>query len=101
MDKLIYVSPPDLEARADMFKMYLMNRPCEPVMNYELLAKLSDRYTCSDIEYVTAQAARNTVKSNADVITQDMVLKIVNVYQPSLSEKDIEEYSKFKNLERE
>src|SRR5207237_70861 len=43
MDKRIFVPPPDYEARTDLFKLFLSDRPTAEI-DYEALAKLSDNF---------------------------------------------------------
>ncbi|MFP3422291.1 ATP-binding protein, partial [Bacillus sp. SIMBA_161] len=50
-DKMIFVSPPDEEARKTIFSIKLADRPLEQI-DYDLLAKETDLYSGADIENV-------------------------------------------------
>ncbi|BBL67254.1 ATP-dependent zinc metalloprotease FtsH [Methanoculleus chikugoensis] len=74
-DKLIYVEPPDLEARIELLKVYLKGRPQDP-LNLEGIALELDGYSCSDVKYILDDAARAAMKEglpiNCDHITDSI-----------------------------
>ena len=59
-DKMIFVSPPDDEARATIFQIKLQDRPMEQI-DYALLAKETDLYSGADIENVIELAAEEVI----------------------------------------
>jgi len=52
IDKIIYVSPPDYEARKSMFEMFLDGIPKDFGIDYEKLALLTDNYVSSEIKLI-------------------------------------------------
>jgi len=65
-DKLIYVEPPDLEARKDLLKMYLKNRPQDPI-NFEELALSLKGFSCSDVKNIIDESARLAMKEGVPI----------------------------------
>lgn len=55
--KLIFVSPPDHEARIEIFKIYTKNRPVDKIVDFNELAKLTDGYSAADIAQICEEAA--------------------------------------------
>ena len=50
-DKVIYIGPPDEKGRAEIFRGYLGENPVvDPNIDYDRLAKLTERFTGADIE---------------------------------------------------
>lgn len=50
-DKMIFVAPPDEEAREVIFKLKLSDRPIGNI-NYSLLVKKTDLYSGADIDNI-------------------------------------------------
>jgi SpoVK/Ycf46/Vps4 family AAA+-type ATPase len=75
-DKLIYVEPPDFEARKDLLKMFLANRPCDKI-DYSALAVLLEGFACSDIKNIINDAARLAMKDKAPINTSHIESSIM------------------------
>lgn len=91
LDKVIYLPPPDFEARELMFKLYLENRPREIGLDYSVLAKATENYVSSDIKFLSDEASRNALKMNSR-ISIDILLKTINSNRPSISLKELNSY---------
>ena len=76
LDKKIYVMPPDFDARKHLFKMYLEERPLNNI-DYDILAGQTINYSCSDIEFICNEAARQTVAQDLNHIEQELLLEII------------------------
>lgn len=61
LDKLIYVGPPDLEARAEMLKLHLGKRPLASDLDLARLATTLEGYSASDIKFLVDEAARDAL----------------------------------------
>jgi transitional endoplasmic reticulum ATPase len=95
LDKLIYVGPPDLEARMDLLRMYLSNRPVAKVdLNY--LAELLAGYSCSDIRNVVDDAARAALRDNKQEIDIGHLADSIRRNPSSLTEDMLGKYSEFR-----
>jgi transitional endoplasmic reticulum ATPase len=99
MDKRIMVSPPDLEARAELFELFLSERPTQDI-DYEHLAKLSEYFVSADIELIVTEAAREAVYQDLEYITQEVIEATIKSTTPSILEDEIEYYKQFASMER-
>jgi transitional endoplasmic reticulum ATPase len=101
MDKRIYIGPPDLEARRDMFKICLSGRPYDKDIDFEKLAKQSENYVGSDIELIVTQAARMAVADNKSMVDEKMLADSIKKFSPSISLEEIQYYEQFADMERQ
>lgn len=99
MDKRILVSPPDLEARMELFKLFLSERPISEI-DYQKLAELTEYYVSADIELMVTEAAREAVELDRDFIDQAIIEDTIKTTTPSILEEEIEYYKQFQHLER-
>ncbi|HQF82280.1 MAG TPA: ATP-binding protein, partial [Candidatus Syntrophosphaera thermopropionivorans] len=97
MDLLIYVPPPDYEARKELFKLYLKDKPKDFNINYDELANLTDKYVASDIEFIAIDAAREAYKFKTN-ITQKILINIIGRTRSSLSDEDNKKYDFYKDF---
>lgn len=57
MDRKVYVSPPDLESRKQIFMNRLKNLPCASDVDFDRLAELTDRFSGAEVVGVCSEAA--------------------------------------------
>jgi len=96
MDKVIYLAPPDFEARFAMFKLFLIDRPVEKNIDINKLAELTVHYVSSDISFLVNEASRNALKERAN-ISQKHFEEAINKFPPSISERQLKKYETFSN----
>jgi len=63
-DRLLYVPPPGLEARKQIFKIHTRKTPMMPEVNLDDLAKMTDGYTGADIASVANTAVMLALKEH-------------------------------------
>jgi len=91
IDKKVYVAPPDKLAREEMFKIYLKKRPTDFSIDYIVLSQMTEFFVASDIKFIVDEASRVALKSGKR-ISQDILQKIINDYNPSITRKDLQYY---------
>ena len=91
VDRVIYLPPPDKEARELMFKLYLKKRPVDLGVNYEKLSELTDFYVSSDIKFLVDEASREALKTK-ERITQQVLENVIKNSNPSVSKEEIKKY---------
>ena len=91
LDKVIYLPPPDFEARELMFKLYLEKRPREVGLNYSILAKQTVNYVSSDIKFLCDEASRKALKLKSR-ISKEILLETINNNKPSISLNELNSY---------
>ena len=96
LDKKIYLSPPDFEARKAMFEMYLKTRPVDFGIDYEKLALVTDNYVAADIELIVNDASRYALKSKGRITMQNLEDIIKNT-NPSVSISELKKYDDLNN----
>ncbi len=96
MDKVFYIEPPDSDARAEMFKLYLEGRPVDSDIDFKQLAELSENYVSSDIKFMVNEASRNALKERVK-ISQKHLEDVINKTSPSVSENQLRKYEVFKD----
>ena len=90
---MIYVPPPDEEARIALFNLFLSGRPISSDVNTKLLASATRNYVASDIEALVNNAARMALKKKSD-ITFKILIDTINSMSPSVSDELIKRYNK-------
>jgi len=67
LDKLIYVGPPDLDARREMLALHLSGRPVDAALDLGALAKALGGYSASDIRFLVDEAAREAFRGGRQI----------------------------------
>ncbi|ADV64559.1 CDC48 family AAA ATPase [Desulfurococcus mucosus] len=101
-DRLIYVPPPDYNARLQIFKVHTRKMPLGEDVNLEELARKTEGYTGADIAAVCREASMIALRENyaatgrLDVtkIGMSHFMKALEKIPPSLSRSDIEMYER-------
>ncbi len=94
-DRRIFISPPDFEARKELFKLYISGRPFSNKINYGKLAELTENYVSSDIELIVEDAARLAVRNDLSEIDEALLESVIRNMIPSVSREDLDY---FKNV---
>lgn len=95
LDKVIYLPPPDLEARKRMFELYLEKRPREVGINFLRIARATDKYVSSDIKFLCDEAARNALRLSVR-ISEEILLNTITENKPSVSATELKSYQVIK-----
>ena len=66
-DRLVYVPPPDLNARIEIFKIHTKDMPLDSDVNLEELAKMTEGYAGSDIESLCREAAMMALREDLNI----------------------------------
>lgn len=96
IDKQVYVPLPDFEARKEMFKLYLANRPFDGNADLEKFATETDGYIASDIAYIVNDAAMTAAFSRTP-ITEEILENTIRSTKPSLRKETLEEYKRIQD----
>ncbi len=95
-DRLIYVPPPDKDARVQIFRIHTRNMPLAEDVDLEKLAELTEGYTGADIEAVCREAAMIALREEFKIrpVRMEHFLKAIKTIPPSLSREDIMKYER-------
>jgi len=94
-DKVIYVPPPDKEARARIFEAMLRGKPISGEINYDKLGELSSRFSGADIMSIVRTATLEAMRENKPLSQNDLE-RLIASHKPSLTYDILERYEKFK-----
>ena len=98
----IYIPPPDKEARAQLFELYLKNRYCELGIDYNQLALITTNMVASDVEFIVNKAS-HTAAIQEVRISMAILTDVVQNFSPSINKSIIDSYEnehqKFSNPE--
>ena len=85
IDRVFFVPQPDFEARKDIFRKHLSQRPCEQI-DYDELAKLSDDFVAGDITETVIEAAMTAAYMDVP-ISQKILVDVLKYKNPTYSTK--------------
>ncbi len=86
-DKHFFVGPPDIEARVELFRLYLANRPAVAV-DYLKLGAAAEGYTPAEIREIVNEAARAAL-AKRQPISQDEVEHALRSRVPALTPEQV------------
>lgn len=102
IDRTVYVSLPDNEARAELFRIEIEKRPNVGI-DYELLAKATENYTGSDISFIVEESARLCFEETLDrqleeplPLSMPRLMDVIKNTHSSVSEIQRKEYLELK-----
>ena len=95
-DKVVFVGPPDREARKAMFEIHLRRRPLGDEVNVDELARVTSGWVGSDIKFVVDEAARTALTSGAECISMVHLTEVICRNQPSVGPSQIAVYEKMR-----
>jgi transitional endoplasmic reticulum ATPase len=88
LDKKFFVSPPDYEARIELLRLYMTNRPQKAIDWHNCAVEL-ENYTSAEVEFIVNEAARLALSYNRPISNGD-ILNAAGNNPPAFSEADIE-----------
>ena len=94
-DKLIYISPPGLEARYKILERYLKDKPLSPDVDLHKLSERMERFTGADIQFVCTKAMRRVIQSKdpkPEPVTMSDLETAIGGVKPSVTFKMLREY---------
>lgn len=98
-DKVVYVPPPDVEARRAIFRICLGKSPSSTV-NYDRLAEVTDGYSGADISAIVKDAKMIAVRDTMegvrnDQITMQDLMDAIRKTKPSITTESLQECQRF------
>ncbi|MDJ0270216.1 MAG: CDC48 family AAA ATPase [Aigarchaeota archaeon] len=95
-DRVLYVPPPDRQARLHIFKIHTREMPLDKDVDLERLAAMTEGYTGADIESVVREAALQAARENinAQVVSMRHFEAALSKVKASVSEEAKTEYEK-------
>jgi AAA+ superfamily predicted ATPase len=98
-DKLIYIPPPDFDARRAILEFHLRDRPLDEPLDVSQIASVLEGYSASDIKLLVDEAARVALKQFQPISTNTLLTARERV-PPSITRDDTERYSNVRSRGR-
>ena len=95
LDKAVYISLPDYEARKQLFKIHLEGRFNEDSIDIDQLARQTEGYVASDISYIVNEAAIESAMADVP-ISQACLLDEISRTSPSVTQDDAADYARMR-----
>ncbi len=99
-DKIIYMHLPDVEGREQIFRVSAKGIPLADDIDYDVLARKTNRFSGADIKNVVTEAKRLAAKEAARTgkivpIGMGHLLSVIRAVKPSTTLAHLDEYEKF------
>lgn len=95
MDKIIYIPPPDHEARKALFRLHLEGRPVDEDIDLVALAGETEGRVASDIAFMANEAARDAYTEKVP-IAQRHLKKVIQQSRASVTAQQLDKYAEMK-----
>ena len=95
-DRIIYVPPPDIEGRYQIFQIHTREMPLADDVDLRKLAEMTEGYTGADIEALCREAALNAARENinTDKVYMRHFLAALEKVKPSIAPEQKREYER-------
>ena len=93
-DRIIYVPPPDEEARYQILKIHTRRMPLAEDVDLRELARLTENYTGADLEALVIEAALNAARESMEIdkVYRRHFMAALEKVKPSLTPEVIKSY---------
>ncbi|XP_073710024.1 ATPase family gene 2 protein homolog B [Misgurnus anguillicaudatus] len=94
LDQIIYVPPPDLEARLAVLRVCTKRVPLDPDVCLRDLAELTERFSGADLENLCKESALTALREDGfsvSSVKHQHFLKTLQSFTPSLSPKQLQQ----------
>ena len=95
-DRVIYVPPPDVEGRYQIFQIHTKEMPLDDDVDLRKLAEMTEGYTGADIEAVCREAALIAVREDLNIkkVSMRHFVAALEKVKPSITPEQRREYEK-------
>jgi len=96
-DRILYVGPPDVEARTEIFKIHLQKIPHEEQVSPSVLAEQTERFSGAEVALVCREASLLALEENIDIekVKKTHFLQAISQIKPSITKEILQFYQKF------
>ena len=95
-DRIIFVPPPDVEGRYQVFQIHTREMPLADDVDLRKLAEMTEGYTGADIEALCREAALNAARENLNIdkVYMRHFLAALEKVKPSIAPEQKREYER-------
>ncbi len=93
-DSVVFVPPPDVEARKEILRVHTKNMPLGPNVDLDQLAEMTEGFSGADIEGLTREAAMAAVREDwkTKPVTMEHFKLAMKEIRPTISEEDAKRF---------
>jgi transitional endoplasmic reticulum ATPase len=97
-DRLIYIPPPDLQARVCILRIASRNMPLHQDVNLEEIARMMERFSGAEVTLVPREAAIFALSEDimASVVRVDQFQKALLAVRPRITDEVLKGFENFK-----
>ena len=97
-DRLIYIPPPDLEARYEILKVHTKRMPLAEDVDLKKIASQTEFYSGADLAALCREAAMNALREagKPSKVHMKHFIRAMKAVRPSLKPEDLERYEKIR-----
>ncbi len=100
-DKIIYMHLPEIEGRKKIFEVSMGRTPVAGDVDFDLLARKTERFSGADIKNVVTEAKRLAAKEAAKTgkvipISMEHLTRVVKAVKPSTTLSHLDDYERFR-----
>ncbi|MCD6370156.1 MAG: AAA family ATPase, partial [Thermoplasmata archaeon] len=92
IDRIVYIPPPDKEARMKILKVHTRKMPLADDVNLEDIAKKTEYYTGADLENVCREAGMMAIREKSEKVHHRHFEESLKIVHPSLDKETIKYY---------
>ena len=102
-DKIVFVPPPNTQAKREILKIHLSDKPVSKAVDLDYIAKHTKNFSGADIANLVKEAATlamlRAIDSGKDTVIKNKdLMKILREIKPSISETMLKEYREMEEL---
>ena len=91
LDLIVYVGPPDENARMEILRIITLPMPLGQDVNILNIAQSTKNFSGADLVALCRQAAVNAMQNKCDIVSNSDFAKAIRIIRPSIT-KDVEEW---------
>lgn len=88
LDRLVYVGAPNVDERVQILQVLKHKTKLQSDVDLEVIASKTAGYTGADLQAVIRKAGLLSLKQNLLEITQENIIKAINLVSPSITVED-------------
>jgi len=92
IDRIVYIPPPDKEARMKILEVHTRKMPLADDVNLEDIAKKTEYYTGADLENICREAGMMAIREKSEKVHHRHFEESLKIVHPSLDKETIKYY---------
>ena len=97
IDRLLYVSPPNMKAREEILRIHLRKTPCDDTVNLNAIAKQTDGFSGAELAALCRESALLAMQEcmDAEAVSQSNFQSALKAIRPQITDEMITFYENY------